>query len=212
MKIGIIGASGRIGQRLVAEAVQRGHSVTAFTSKPSKIPADPGKVAWKTANVLEVDSVAAAMAGQDALITSFMPPMGEDPRPIATAAGVLLKAAEREPSTRILFVGGAGSLEVAPGKTVIDAGMIPAEWVAIPIAHKDALEIFRKNSTVNWTFFSPAGEIKAGERTGKFRLGGDQLIVDEHGKSEISMEDYAVAMLDETEKPQHTRKRFTIGY
>ena len=212
MNIGVIGATGRIGQRIVAEAVQRGHNVTAFTSSAAKIPADQGKVAWKTADVLDANSVAAAMEGQDVLISSFMPPMGDDPQPIVTSAKVLLKAGENHPAVRVLMVGGAGSLEVAPGKTVIDSGVIPKEWIAIPIAHQEALGVLKKNSTVNWTYFSPAGEIKAGERTGKFRLGGDQLIVDEHGKSEISMEDYAVAMLDEAEKPRHPRKRFTIGY
>ena len=212
MNIGVIGATGRIGQRIVAEAVHRGHNVTAFTSSAAKIPADKGKVAWKTADVLDANSVAAAMEGQDVLISSFMPPMGDDPKPIVTSAEVLLKAGEKHPAVRVLMVGGAGSLEVAPGKTVIDSGVIPKEWVAIPIAHQEALGVLKNNSTVNWTYFSPAGEIKAGERTGKFRLGGDQLIVDEHGKSEISMEDYAVAMLDEAEKPRHLRKRFTIGY
>jgi len=216
MKIGVIGATGRIGQRIVAEAVSRGHDVTAFTSDPSKIPADGGpnvgKVAWKTADVLNTESVSQAMQGQDVLISSFGPGMGKDPQPIAAAADVLLKAAEKHPSTRLLVVGGAGSLEVAPGKTVLDAGMIPPEWVAVPKAHQEALDKFRANTTAQWTFFSPAAMIQPGVRTGKFRMGGDQLIVGENGKSEISMEDYAIAMIDEAEKPQHTRKRFTIGY
>jgi len=212
MNIGVIGATGRIGQRIVAEAVNRGHNVTAFTSNASKIPAEKGKVAWKTADVMDAKSVASAMEGQDVLISSYGPAMGSDPKPIATAAEVLLQAAGKHPNVRVLVVGGAGSLEVAPGKTVIDAGMIPAEWIAIPVAHKEALDVFKKNSTANWTFFSPAAMIQPGERTGKFRLGGDQLIVGENGKSEISMEDYAIAMIDEAEKPQHLRKRFTIGY
>ena len=212
MNIGVIGATGRIGQRIVAEALQRGHNVTAFTNRVAKIPADKGKVAWKTADVLNADSVRAAMHGQDVLISSYGPAMGADPKPIAAAAENLLKAGEKNPKVRVLMVGGAGSLEVAPGKTVIDSGMIPKEWIAIPIAHKEALDVFKKNSTVNWTYFSPAGSIQPGERTGKFRLGGDQLVVGENGKSEISMEDYAIAMLDEVEKPRYQRKRFTVGY
>jgi len=212
MNIGVIGATGRIGQRIVAEAVNRGHNVTAFTSSAAKIPVERGKVAWKTADVMDAGSVAKAMEGQDVLVSSYGPAMGSDPKPLATAAKALLEAAGKHPSTRILVVGGAGSLEVAPGKTVIDAGLIPAEWIAIPIAHKEALDVLKKNSSANWTYFSPAGSIQPGERTGKFRLGGDQLIVGENGKSEISMEDYAVAMIDEAEKPQHLRKRFTIGY
>ena len=212
MNIGVIGATGRIGQRIVAEAVQRGHNVTVFTSSAAKIPADQGKVVWKTADVLNADSVGAAMQGQDVLISSYGPAIGADPKPIATAAETLLKAGERNPKVRVLMVGGAGSLEVAPGKTVIDSGMIPAQYIAIPIAHKEALDVFKKNSTVNWTYFSPAGSIQPGERTGKFRLGSEQLVVGENGKSEISMEDYAIAMLDEVEKPRYQRKRFTIGY
>jgi putative NADH-flavin reductase len=212
MNIAVIGATGRIGQRIVAEALQRGHHVTAFTSQAAKIPAEKGKAAWKTADVMDPVSVAQAMEGQDVLISSYGPAMGADPKPIATAAEVLLKAAETHPKVRVIMVGGAGSLEVAPGKTVIDAGMIPAEYIAIPIAHKHALETLKKNSTAQWTYFSPAAMIQPGVRTGKFRLGGDQLIVGENGKSEISMEDYAVAMIDEAERPQHLRKRFTIGY
>ncbi len=212
MNIGVIGASGRIGQRIVAEALQRGHNVTAFTSNAAKIPADKGKVVWKTADVMNADSVGAAMQGQDVLISSYGPAMGADPKPLVTAAETLLTAGEKNPKVRVLMVGGAGSLEVAPGKTVIDSGLIPAQYIAIPIAHKEALDVFKKNSTVNWTYFSPAGSIQPGERTGKFRLGGEQLVVGENGKSEISMEDYAVALLDEVEKPQHERKRFTVGY
>jgi putative NADH-flavin reductase len=212
MNIGVIGATGRIGQRIVAEALSRGHNVTAFTSSGAKIPAEKGKVSWKTANVMDAQSVAKAMEGQDVLISSYGPPMGSDPKPLVTAAESLLKAAEKHPNVRLLVVGGAGSLEVAPGKTVIDSGLIPAEWIAIPIAHKEALDVYRKNSSANWTYFSPAGSIQPGERTGKFRLGGDQLVVGENGKSEISMEDYAVAMIDEIEKPGKSRRRFTIGY
>jgi hypothetical protein len=212
MNIGVIGASGRIGQRIVAEALQRGHNVTAFTSSPAKIPAAKGKVAWKTADVLNAESVGAAMQGQDVLISSYGPVMGADPKPLVTAAETLLKAGEKNPKVRVLMVGGAGSLEVAPGKTAIDSGVIPAQYIAVPIAHKEALDAFKKNSTVNWSYFSPAGSIQPGERTGKFRLGGEQLVVGENGKSEISMEDYAVALLDEVEKPQHERKRFTVGY
>jgi putative NADH-flavin reductase len=193
MNIGVIGASGRIGQRIVAEALQRGHNVTAFTSSAAKIPADQGKVAWKTADVMNADSVGAAMQGQDVLISSYGPAMGADPKPISTAAETLLKAGEKNPTVRVLMVGGAGSLEVAPGKTVIDSGLIPAQYIAVPIAHKEALDVLKKNSTVNWTYFSPAGSIQPGERTGKFRLD-------------------AVALLDEVEKPRHERKRFTIGY
>ena len=211
MNIGIIGATGTIGSRILNEAVQRGHNVTVFARDASRIPAEPGKVTWKVADALNPDSIGGAVAGLDAVISSYGPARGSDPQQIVTAAKSLTQAFEKNPSVRLLVVGGAGSLEVAPGKTVIDAGMIPAEYVKIPIAHQEALEVF-KTSPANWSFFSPAAMITPGERTGKFRLGGDQLVVGEDGKSAISCEDYAVAMLDEAERPVHIRKRFTIGY
>jgi uncharacterized protein len=212
MKIAIIGANGRIGQRILNEAVNRGHEVTGFASDPAKIPAEKGNVAWKAANALDATGIAGAIGGQDVVISAFGQHQGTDPQQIPASVKALLTAMEQHPSTRLLIVGGAGSLEVAPGKTVIDAGLIPPQYIAIPIAHQEALGHLKQNNTVNWTYFSPAAMINPGERTGKFRLGGDQLIVGENGKSEISMEDYAIAMLDEAEKPQHERKRFTIGY
>jgi uncharacterized protein len=212
MNIGIIGASGRIGQRILSEAVSRGHQVTAFTSDAAKIPADKGNVTWKVADALDANSIGGAIGGLDTVISAFGQAKGADPQQIPASVKTLLTVFEKHPSTRLLVVGGAGSLEVAPGKTVIDAGMIPVEWIAIPVAHRDALGLLKANSSVNWTYFSPAAMINPGERTGKFRLGGDQLIVGENGKSEISMEDYAIAMVDEAEKPAHVRQRFTIGY
>jgi hypothetical protein len=211
MNIAIIGATGRIGQRILSEAVARGHQVTALTTNPSKIPADAGKVSWKTANALDAESVSKATEDQDVLISAYAPPRS-DPDEIVSVAKSLLTVAERHPALRLLIVGGAGSLEAEPGKTVIDAGMIPAEWIAIPAAHKKALDIYRANTSSDWSYFSPALMIQPGERTGKFRLGGEKLLVGANGKSEISMEDYAAAMLDEAEKPLHVRQRFTIGY
>ena len=218
MNIAVLGATGRIGQRIVNEAALRGHKVTALTSNASKIPAEIGKIVWKMADALDAGSLSEAMKGQDVLISSYGPSMADPTqvpvvsKNIVAVASTLLAAGEKNPSTRLLIVGGAGSLEVAPGKTVIDAGLIPPQWIAIPVAHKEALDVFKANTTVNWTFFSPAAMINPGERTGKFRLGGDQLVVGENGKSEISMEDYAAAMMDEAEHPRHARTRFTIGY
>jgi putative NADH-flavin reductase len=212
MNIGIFGATGTIGSRILNEALRRGHKVTAFVRDASRIPPHDTKVTWKVADILDADSIANVIAGQDVVISAYGPGRAGDPRHIVDAAAALLKAFEKHPEVRLIVVGGAGSLEVAPGKTVIDSGMIPPEWIAVPIAARDALELFRSNQTVQWTYFSPAAMIQPGERTGKFRLGGDQLIVGPDGKSAISCEDYAVAMLDEAENPQHIRQRFTIGY
>jgi putative NADH-flavin reductase len=112
---------------------------------------------------------------------------------------------------RLIVVGGAASLEVAPGVTLLASGHLPAEWVPIAASHAKALDVL-KASDINWTYFSPAGFFEPGERTGKFRLGDNSLIVDSQGQSRISMEDYAIALVDELENPKHERARFTIGY
>jgi putative NADH-flavin reductase len=123
----------------------------------------------------------------------------------------LIAAVKEAGVARLLIVGGAGSLEVAPGVTVISSGHIPAEWVPIAVSHEKVLNRVKK-SDINWTYFSPAGFFVPGERTGKFRLGTNQLIANEQGDSRISLEDYAIALVDELEKPQFERQRFTIGY
>ena len=212
MNIGIIGATGTIGQRILNEALSRGHNVTAFAREESRIPAEKGKVTWEVADVLDADSLAWAIGGQDVVISSYGPGQARDPQTIVAAAHALLKAMEKHPGTRVIFVGGAGSLEVKPGLQLVDSGAIPDAYKAVVLAHRDALNVFRQAPGKKWTFFSPAGFISPGERTGKFRLGGDQLIVGEDGQSRISCEDYAVAMLDEAEKGQFIGKRFTVGY
>ncbi len=114
---------------------------------------------------------------------------------------------------RLIVVGGAGSLEVAPGVQVVDTPEFPAAWKGIALAHRDALEVYRKEGgELEWTYFSPPALIEPGERTGKFRVGSDQLLVDGTGQSQISAEDYAIALLDEVETPRHVRKRFTAAY
>jgi uncharacterized protein len=112
---------------------------------------------------------------------------------------------------RLIEVGGAGSLLVAPNLRLVDAPNFPAEYKQIALTHADALEVLR-TSDLEWTYFSPAAVIQPGERTGKFRLGEDMLVVDEQGNSRISAEDYAIALVDELENPKFIRKRFTIGY
>jgi putative NADH-flavin reductase len=112
---------------------------------------------------------------------------------------------------RFLMVGGAGSLEVAPGVTLIASGHLPPEWMPIAVAHSQALDVLRASS-INWTSLSPAGYFDPGERTGHFRLGTDNLIADSKGDSRISMEDYAIALVNELENPQHERARFSVGY
>ena len=144
------------------------------------------------------------------MVSAYGPPP-DDTDQLLPATENLIAGVKNAGVPRLLIVGGAGSLEVAPGVTVISSGHIPAEWVPIAVSHAKVLEMVKK-SDINWTYFSPAGFFVPGERTGKFRLGADQLIANAEGDSRISLEDYAIALVDELEAPKHEHARFTIGY
>jgi putative NADH-flavin reductase len=202
MKVALIGATGMIGSRLLAELSRRGHEVTAIVRHPEKVPALP-KVTPKKGDVFDEQGLAALLKGHDAAISAVHFAQSDPAKLIAAvkAAGV----------KRYLVVGGAGSLEVAPGKKLIDTPEFPAMYKPEAAAGGDFLELLRKEATLDWTFLSPSAVIAPGERTGKFRLGGDQLLTHAKG-SNISAEDYAIAFVDELEKPAHSRRRFTVGY
>jgi putative NADH-flavin reductase len=209
MKVVLVGASGVIGSRVLRELVTRGHSVTAVVRDTSKIPAMEG-VTVKEGDVLDKESVAALVKGSDAVISAYAPGFTTlDNLVLATKS--LIAGLEKAGVRRLLVVGGAGSLEVAPGLQLLDTPTFPLEWKGIALAHRDALDVL-KNADLDCTSLSPAALIEPGERTGKFRLGTDQLIVDENGDSKISAEDFAVAVVDELEKGAHVRQRFTVGY
>lgn len=202
MKIALIGATGNAGSRILAELSRRGHAVTAIARHPEKIPALSGVTPLK-ADANDVAGLAAALRGHDAVISSVHF-TASDPRK-------LIEAVHAAGVGRYLVVGGAGSLEVAPGVKLIETPEFPAIYKAEAAAGGVFLDLLRKETTLDWTFLSPSALFVPGERTGKFRLGGDQLLSHEKGSS-ISFEDYAVAMADEIEKPAHSRKRFTVGY
>ena len=203
MTIAHIGATGKVGGRILEEMLRRGHTVTAISRHPEKVPAGASVTAAR-GDVDDPDKLAALLKGHDAVISSapFVP--GSSPK--------LLDAIHKSRVKRYIAVGGAGSLEVAPGKLLKDSGLIPPEWLPAVNEGAELLRLLRSDGQLDWTFFSPAAFIGPGERTGKFRLGGDQLITATDGKSTISYDDYAIALVDELEKPQHVRKRFTIGY
>jgi putative NADH-flavin reductase len=208
MKVVLYGASGMIGSRILHELLTRGHDVTAVVRDPSKVPASQADV--RQGNVLDPASVAAMAAGADAAISAYAPPP-DDTAKLVDAARSLIAGLQRAGVDRLLTVGGAGSLRVAGGGQLVDMPDFPPQWKPIAIAHRDALVVLR-NSNLAWASFSPAALIQPGERTGKFRLGKDELIADDKGESRISAEDYAIAMVDEVEHPKHVRQRFTIGY
>jgi putative NADH-flavin reductase len=203
MKVALIGATGRIGSKITTELLGRGHSVTAIVRNPEKAPSQPNLKALK-GDVTEPDSVAALVRGHDAVISSapFIPGISVK----------VLEAVRKSGVKRYIAVGGAGSLKAADGKLVMENPQIPAEWLPSIKEGSELLKLLRADQQLDWTFFSPAVQIGPGERTGKFRLGGDEVVVAADGKSSISYDDYAIALVDELEKPKHVRRRFTIGY
>jgi putative NADH-flavin reductase len=205
-----------IGSRILKELLSRGHTVTAVTRDPSKIAAQNGLTIEK-GDMLDADNIAKVAKGSDVVISSYAPPAGpQGPLPdqlhlLPEATKALVAGVRRAGAPRIIMVGGAGSLEVAPGLEIVDSPGFPDAYKGIALAHRDAKHIL-SSSDLNWTYFSPAMMIQPGERTGKFRLGKDALISDEKGNSSISAEDYAIALVDEAEQGRHTKQRFTIGY
>lgn len=209
MNVALFGASGMIGSRILKELIARGHSVTVVARDPKKIAAT-AKVRVLKGDVLDAESVASTAKGADAVISAYGPPPNAT-QLVVDSTRALIAGLKKAGVRRFLMVGGAGSLFVAPGVDLIDSGHLPEEYRNIAVAHRDALEMLKK-SDLDWTSLSPAAFIQPGERTGKFRLGGDSLIADEQGNSRISAEDYAVAMVDELEHPKHIRQRFTLAY
>ncbi|MGD0956023.1 MAG: NAD(P)-dependent oxidoreductase [Candidatus Acidiferrales bacterium] len=217
--IALFGATGMIGQRILNEALSRGHKIAAIARDPSKIAEKRPNLTVKAGNILKPESVAAAAAGYDVVVSAYGPPQ-TDPQQVVAAARSLIegiKTADQKTgkSIRVIMVGGAASLEVAPGVQLLDTPNFPPAWKGIASAHRDALQVLRAEASkagVDWTYFSPAAFIQPGERTGKYRTGTDQLVADAKGESRISAEDYAVALLDEIEKPKFIGKRFTVAY
>jgi len=202
----LIGATGFVGSRLLKEAIYRGHTVTAVVRNPRKLPKH-ARLTSQQADVLK-DDLAAIFAGHDAVISAYNPSLPNGDRGVRA----IIDAVKAAKVPRLLVVGGAGSLEIAPGRLLVDSPEFPAKWKPGALATAAFLDALRAERDLQWTFLSPAAELAPGKRTGRFRLGGDQLLRDAKGQSRISLEDYAVAMLDELERPAHTGRRFTVAY
>jgi uncharacterized protein len=216
MKVAIIGATGFIGSKLLAEAVSRGHIVTAITRSPDKLPRDAARMIPVPADVNDVPALTRYFHGQEAVIHAYAPGRGlsaEESMEKQRAGTLSIIAATKAAGVkRLLAVGGGGSLEVRPGVAHFDTPEFPAAYQGGARATAQIKDLLRAEKDLDWTFLCPSTMIFPGERTGKFRLGGDQLLIGEDGQSRISVEDYAVAMIDELENPKHTRHRFTVGY
>ena len=203
MRIALIGATGNVGTRLISELRRRKHQVTGIARNPETLGRQDG-VNPVAGDVQNANTLAAVLAGHDAAIHSVKF-LSTDPAKVITAT----KAAK---VPRLLVVGGAGSLEVAPGLTLVNSPDFPAEYKPETLAGVKFLDVLREEKELDWTFLSPSLFFVPGERTETFRLGKDQLLVGADGQSRISIEDFAIALVDELEKPKHSRQRFTVGY
>jgi hypothetical protein len=217
MRIVLYGATGRAGSRILTELLARGHEVVAVVRNPDKLAPNDG-LTVQQGDLSSAEAIAEAIGGAQAVISAYGPPADKTDqlldvtkREIAAVQQVSQQANSPENAPRLIVVGGAGSLEVAPGVTLESTKDFPAAWKPIAQAHEKALELLRASS-IGWTYLSPSAFFEPGQRTGKFRLGQDQLLTAPDGKSSISMEDYAIALVDELEQPQHRRQRFTVGY
>ena len=212
MTIALIGASGYVGSAILREALWRGHQVTAVVRNTAKLIAQPGLRAI-SADVLDTATLTSVLVGHAAVISAFS---GHSQAQIREYYGrgmrSIIAAVKQARVPRLLVVGGAGSLDVAPGVQLVDTPHFPSPWKQTAEGARDALQLLRAERELDWTMLSPSALLERGLRTGKFRLGTDQLLVDAAGESYISLEDYAVAMIDELERPMHSRQRFTVGY
>ena len=216
MKIALIGATGFVGTAVLAEMLQRGHDVTALARSPAKLAVQP-RLTAKALDALDPDAVAAAVKGHDAVVSAFNP--GWDAPELyaqymkgsaAIDAGVAQAGVKR-----LLVVGGAGSLFVAPGVQMVDtpefASHVPANVIPGAKAARDALTALRGNTTLDWTFLSPPAMLAPGARSGSYRVGGEELLMNGAAPAGISVADLAVAIVDEIESPKHVHARFTVA-
>lgn len=214
MKIALIGATGYVGAEILKESLMRGHDVTAILRHPEKLAAET-RLTVKKGDVFHSE-LSALISGHDVVISSYNGFSGvnleEGYKSQILGAHAMMNAVKKAAVPRLLIVGGAGSLFVAPNVRLVDTPEFPAEWKEMALAMAEVLRLLEQEKELNWTFLSPSAMLEPGERTNQFRLGENNLLRDADGKSRISTQDYAVAMLDEVEKPAHYRKRFTVGY
>jgi putative NADH-flavin reductase len=214
-EIVLIGASGFVGSAILAEALDRGHKVTAIVRHPEKITTVHKNLIVKPGDVSMNETITQICRNADAVISAYNPGW-QNPdiaKETTRVYKTILNGVREAGVKRFLVVGGAGSLYISHGIRLMDAGVMPDFILpAVKSLADFYLNDLEAEKSIDWVFFSPAGNLEPGLRTGKFRLGKDDLIVNEAGESKISVQDYAVAMIDELEKPAHHSERFTIGY
>lgn len=216
MHIALIGATGFVGAAVLTELLQRGHTVTALVRDPGRA-ALPPTVSTVVADAHDVASVAAAVRGMDAVISAFNPGWTAPDlyNQFLDGSAAIERGVEAAGVKRFLIVGGAGSLLVAPGVQLVDTpnftDHVPANVVPGARAARDALTRIRTNTALDWTYLSPAAMLAPGDRTGRYRVGGDDLLMDGPAPAGISVADLAVAIVDEIEQPKHVKARFTVA-
>jgi putative NADH-flavin reductase len=219
MKVALIGATGFVGAKILEEALARGHKVTAIVRKPEALPGSPA-ITPVELDIHDVDALAKALSGHDAVISSFNPirgvPGGDELTQLHVAGHKAIIAAVKTSGVkRFLAVGGAASLKTDEGVELLDSPGFPKEYEPYKGGIRGTRALYyllKEEPELDWVFLSPSAFLQPGERTGKFRLGKDDLLVGADGQSRISLEDYAMAMVDELERPAHHRQRFTVGY
>jgi putative NADH-flavin reductase len=209
VEIALYGATGKAGSRILNELVARGHRVTAIVRDAARLRQQDPLVQVKRDDLSDPGRIAAAVNGADAVVSAYGAPQ-RDPDAIVGVTERQI-AALNGSAARLVVVGGAGGLFVAPGVALVDSAYMPEAALPIARAHVKAFNTLRA-SAIDWTYLAPAAYFEPGERTGKFRLGKDELIANAQQESRISMEDYAIALVDELEVPRHHRQRFSIGY
>ncbi len=210
MKITIIGAGGKIGQRITKEAASRNHELQLITSKDKRF-FELENVSTQAIDIFDTSALVEKIQGSDVVISAYAPP--HENTDLLSKATLSLVQASKKANVRLISVGGAGSLKVSEDLSLVDAPDFPAEYKPIAISHKKVLEnIYQKEADLNWTNVSPSAYIFEGERTNQFRVGSDYLLANDKGESSISMEDFAVGILNEVDDKKYINQRFTIGY
>ena len=209
MNVVLYGATGNAGSRILKELLARAHQVKTVVRNPAKLAPAKG-LSIVPGDLDNAGRIASLVKGADAVVSAYAPPTTAVEE-LVSVTDRLIEAVRESGVARLLTVGGAASLEVEPGVRLLDTDSFPEAWKPIARAHAEALRKL-KASGINWTCLSPAAFLEPGDRTGKFRLGHEQLLANGKGESRISMEDYAIALVDEIEAPKHERQRFTVGY
>ena len=215
MKIVLFGATGNVGRRIAAEALRRGHDVVGVVRDPAAVSSPDPRIKLVQGDATNAERIAEIVRGSDAVVSAISPrpnPRGLPQPSLPDNARALIAGLRKAGTKRVLYVGGASTLEIAPGRQLLDEPGFPEAYKAEALEGREALKIWRTEAEgLDWTFLSPAMEIGPGERTGKYRTTDETMLFDAQGKSFITFEDYAVAVLDELERPQHVGRRFGVA-